>query len=513
MKSLSTLMALGVLLALSPTSAQATTFTTNGDKIYKDGERFFILGVYFQNRPSWSSARNHPDGWLELESHRFNALNLLDPFPQPCGTLYPNSYNVTFEGFISANSTNIPWLASLGTHTQTSGPLAGTYGGPYNTPSGSDLSPNAREIMTHAADHGIYVIADQVPFTPDGARELDGSIKREYGVSGVTSASDCQPGTGVTDVINATMRETMIDDLTRADRWSAWGKDHANFLGWSALDEPLWFWQPDDRYAYNATDIENRYNNLIAPSYTEIKDQDSDHLVFMNFAYAHATAFGNNGTLYSSPSVSYNSDGELIVNGDNILEKYVNDLQMYAASADVLSIDIYPIYNNGGVRNPSGTSRYNLFQDRTLSAIGKYQRLLNEEVLDHAKPALAVLQAWTHGLQAAHILTDEEVRFQAYDAIINGADGLMWFGWHVWGETNDETWNRTKAFVRDELGDPILYPVLSADTSPHHNSVSVNTDDIEFLLKEYNGQQYLLAANTSHSTTHSGVTFSGLRSC
>ena len=185
---------------------------------------------------------------------------------------------------------------------------------------------------------------------------------------------------------------------------------------------------------------------------------------------------------------------------------------MYAESADVVSIDIYPIYNNKGARNPSGTDRYNLFQDRTLSAIGKYQRLLNEEVLDHAKPTLAVLQAWTHRLRAGYILTEDEVRFQAYDAIINGADGLMWFGWHVWGETNDDTWNRTKEFVRDELGDPILYPVLSADTSPHHNSVSVNTDDIEFLLKEYNGQQYLFAANTSHSTTHSGVTFSGLSS-
>ena len=322
MKFLSKLIALGVLLTLNPTSTQATTFTTEGDKIYKDGERFFVLGVYFQNQPSWSSSHNHSDGWLELENHRFNVLNLLDPFPMPCGTLYVGvgsfgRYNVTFEGFISANSTNIPWLASLGTHTQTSGPLAGTYGGPYNTPSGSDLSPNAREIMNHAGDHGIYVIADQGPFTPDGARELDRTIKREYGVSGVTIASDCQTGTGVTDVINATMRETMIDNLTRTDRWSAWGKDHANFLGWCALDEPLWHWQPNAGYAYSATDIENRYNNLIAPSYTKIKDQDPDHLVFMNFAYAHATAF-----LYSSPSVSYNSDGELEVNGEEPLIKF-----------------------------------------------------------------------------------------------------------------------------------------------------------------------------------------------
>ena len=284
MKFLSTLIALGVLLAINTTSVQATRFTTEGDKIYKNGsERFFILGVYAQNQPTWEPKRNHPDGWLELENHGFNTLNLFDPFPQPCGTSYTrNSYNVDFEGFISANSTNIPWLTSLGTRTVTAaqqlsmGWIPGTYGGPYNTPSGTDLSPNAREIMTHASDHGIYVIADQGPFTPDGARELDGSVKREYGVTG-----GCTSGT---DVINTTMRETMVDNLTREDRWSAWGKDHENFLGWCALDEPLWHWQPNDRYAYSTDDIENRYDNIIKPIYDKIKRQDPDHLVFMNFA-------------------------------------------------------------------------------------------------------------------------------------------------------------------------------------------------------------------------------------
>lgn len=305
MKSLTMLVVLSALLTINAASVQATKFATGteGDKIYKDGEPFFVLGVYYQNRPTWSSTHNHLDGWKELEDHGFNVLTLMDPFPQNAGTAYPDAYNVTFEGFISANSTNIPWLATLGTHPQTSGPLAGTYGGPYNDPQGAELSPNAKSIMTHAADHGIYVIADQGPFTPDGARNLDGTVKRDYGVSGST------------DVINAAMRETMIDNLTRKNRWSAWGKDHANFLGWCALDEPLWFWQPRWDYAYSATDIKKRYDDIIKKSYDKIKSQDPDHLVFMNFAYAHATAFGNNGSLYSSPSVRYNSEGELIVNG------------------------------------------------------------------------------------------------------------------------------------------------------------------------------------------------------
>ncbi len=101
------------------------------------------------------------------------------------------------------------------------------------------------------------------------------------------------------------MRETMVDNLTRTDRWAASGKDHDNFLGWCALDEPLWQWQPNATYAYSTGDIENRYNNIIDPIYKKIKRQDPDHLVFMNFAFAHATAFGNNGMLYSSPSVRY----------------------------------------------------------------------------------------------------------------------------------------------------------------------------------------------------------------
>ena len=246
------------------------------------------------------------------------------------------------------------------------------------------------------------------------------------------------------------------------------------------------------------------YRNLILDSYNKIKTVDPNHVVFMNFAFAHGSAF-------SGGSRSWNSDGELVVGGTNIVDEYVRDLALYSKAADIISVDIYPVATYGRTTPTSWPDRYSLFNDVDLSLIGKYQKLLNERVVRNSKPVYQVLQSWS---EVGTSLTSTEVRFQAYDAIINGAAGLLWFGWHVPAARTtrgDPTWERTKVLVRDELSNPTLYPVLSADTSPRHSSVSVSTDDIEFLLKEYNGQQYLFAANTSPSTTHS-VTFSGLSS-
>ncbi len=451
-----------LLVLLLVGTVHSATITTSGRKVLIDGEPFFALGVYYQREGSLSTTHT---SWQTLKDHRFNLLNLSDPFPVRSIDSQTSPYASSFRGFITANQVDLPWLSN--THQPS-----------YNNPT------NAQSIMQNAAAHDIYVIADQAPFTPDGARALNGTNLRTYGIDAMGN-----------DVINATKRQEFINNLAlpSPQGWSHFGIDHDNFFGWNSLDEPVWFWGPYEGTSYkgtpiryNETQVTNMYNNLILDSYNKIKAVDSTHVVFMNFAYAHGSAF-------SGGAASWNADGELVVGGDNIVDNYVRDLRRYSQAADIIAMDIYPIHSYRGRTRGTWPDRYCLFDDSSLSVIGKYQKLLNERVVTD-KPVYQVLQSWTGAMRPT--LTTAEVRFQAYDAIINGAAGLLWFGWHVPAASSgtDLTWERTKVLVRDELSDPILYPVLSADTSPLHSSVSVDTPDIEFLLKKYNGQSYLFAA-------------------
>lgn len=448
-------------------------FEIQGDRIFKDGAPFFILGVYYQRTPSTNRLYGHPAPWNELENSGFNTVNLMDPFPAGPSTPYTGQFK-TYEGFISADHGNIPWLKNR-----------------YNNPQ------NAQNILRSAATHNLFIIADQGPFIPNGAKGLNGTNFRRYGVS----------KTGNKNIITRNLRHTLIDNLT--GRWPEWGVHHPNFLGWCALDEPVWFWAPwvDEGYKgkglkYNSVLVRQLYQSVVLDSYSRIKAKD-EHPVFMNFAFAHGSAFPQPRT-----SISYNDNGELIVNGKNIKREYVRDLKLYSNAADVISMDIYPMAAFRH-RNPSGHDPYCIFQDRTLSVIGKYQKLLNEEVVEHKKPVLQVLQSWSRNRSDSRThLTPVEVRFQAYDSIINGAAGLMWFGWHACGESNDPTWNRTKDLVRTELSHPAFYPVLSAAPSPRQPQVGVDVDDIEFALRNYHGHNYLIAANRSNRQKHT-ATFSG----
>lgn len=110
----------------------------------------------------------------------------------------------------------------------------------------------------------------------------------------------------------------MIDNLTFSSGWPNWGRNHANFFGWCALDEVDWFWAPYEYnaykggtyIAYSSTAVQQIYN-LVDASYDRIKAQDTNHVVIMNFAPAHGAAF----LPYQNPGpISYSGE-EAIVNG------------------------------------------------------------------------------------------------------------------------------------------------------------------------------------------------------
>ena len=103
----------------------------------------------------------------------------------------------------------------------------------------------------------------------------------------------------------------------------------------------------------------------------------------------------------------------------------VEEQRPYAASCDIFGVDVYPI--------PVPNSHPHL-DDKTISCVGKYVRRL-EEITDGVKPVAIWLQgcSWQDYKKSDKLTgypTREESRFMLFDAIINGADAI--FYWGVW---------------------------------------------------------------------------------
>ena len=90
----------------------------------------------------------------------------------------------------------------------------------------------------------------------------------------------------------------------------------------------------------------------------------------------------------------------------------------------------------------------------------------------------------------------EEYRIQAYLAIIHGADGLMYFGGHIFYDPEGGHWDELKQLVR-ELRD--MSPVFLSPTSDLKVEMT-GGEKISTLLKEHGESHVLIAANRDRST-------------
>jgi len=189
----------------------------------------------------------------------------------------------------------------------------------------------------------------------------------------------------------------------------------------------------------------------------------------------------------------------------------VEDLRPYNAFFDIGAIDIYPIGYPPGEH--SGIANKN------LSVVGDYTRII-ADATDRRKPLMMVLQiCWSGVTKAGKTLrfpTPSEERYMTYQAIINGARGLVYFGGNVRGCWNDEDaaygwnwtfYNRALRPVLDELrpASP-MYPALIAPSSAL--PVRVDASGVEYAVREAGDFIYLLAAKREGDTVQAA--FSGL---
>jgi hypothetical protein len=194
----------------------------------------------------------------------------------------------------------------------------------------------------------------------------------------------------------------------------------------------------------------------------------------------------------------------------------VADLRPYNVAADILGLDIYP------VSIPPGT--HSLLPNKEISMVGDWTQFL-AQVADGQKQYWMIEQiAWSGVTPPNRTLvfpTSRQSRFMAYQAIINGARGLMFFGGNVPATLNAQDaplgWNWTfwdevlKHVVREvgehsPLADALVVP---ESTLPIAMSGTI-TPDVEFCVREAPPYLYILACKREGQSTN--VTFSGLPS-
>jgi hypothetical protein len=193
----------------------------------------------------------------------------------------------------------------------------------------------------------------------------------------------------------------------------------------------------------------------------------------------------------------------------------VEALKAYDPTYDVVGLDIYPI------SYPPGT--HSLLPNKEISMVGDYTRQMREVAAAGGKPKpvwMTLQIAWSGVSKPGKTLrmpTFAEERFMTYQAIINGARGLVYFGGHVpeaWSERdrglgwNWTFWQRVLGPVIEEVG--TKGPLAAALVAPESKlAVKVEgAEGVEFVVRETADAVFLLACKREGKTAR--ATFSGL---
>lgn len=175
----------------------------------------------------------------------------------------------------------------------------------------------------------------------------------------------------------------------------------------------------------------------------------------------------------------------------------IEELRRYNDTGDIFGADIYP------VSVPMGKN--NLLPNKGLSMVGDYTKRM-VEVVNDSKPIIMVLQVTWSGVmpERGNVLvrpTIEQQRYMMYQAFIDGARGIHWFGFPLALSDKDKPygWNWTywfdvlKPLLAEIKKGTELNKVLAAPKDDLKLTVE-GTDDLEYLARKLDGKIYVLAA-------------------
>ncbi|HRK36214.1 MAG TPA: hypothetical protein PLJ47_16580 [Candidatus Hydrogenedentes bacterium] len=243
-------------------------------------------------------------------------------------------------------------------------------------------------------------------------------------------------------------------------------------------DEPAWTWlKAEPRITAD----------VFAKSYPIIKAADSNHLLYTNHAPTNL----------------------------------VSTLKAYNAGTDIVAVDIYPV-NPGGLK-----PQYALFEDGLqgdlnntyLSQVGEYCDKMRT-VAGPNRPVFMVLQAFAWEMlreekerDAAKVLypSFEQSRFMAWQSIIRGANGIIYWGSRYTPQPSD-CWTGITRVTR-EIADlsPIIVartPAIQPEITYHELGRSVD-DGIQWLVKSQGDSVYLFTCNADKNPCRATISIPG----
>jgi hypothetical protein len=208
-----------------------------------------------------------------------------------------------------------------------------------------------------------------------------------------------------------------------------------------------------------------------------------------------------------------------------LLTKIVQALRGHAALAAYKGMDEpgNPLRSPGPVPVAYPPQIHSDSKNRELSVVGDLTRKTKQAA--GTKPFWMTLQvAWTGVLptqQRPQVVPRfpslHEERFMAYEAIVNGARGLVFFGGHLTDVMTPEDaasgwnwtfWRRVLRPVVSELASSELRPALVARNAPDRIVTSPRTNDVELVPRRAAGHLYVIAVRRSGGVSEVG--FAGL---
>lgn len=260
------------------------------------------------------------------------------------------------------------------------------------------------------------------------------------------------------------------DDQTTQDKLKKFierFKDHPALGGWKGADEPFWG---------NVNSHGKKPPSSIATTYKIIHELDPNHPVIIIQA-ANGTA---------------------------------PELAKYDPYLDITGMDVFP------VGYPPHVIRW---ANTEISAVGDFTKTIVDAA--GGKPVWMSLQIADSGTtkpgKTLRFPTFEQERFMTYEAIIDGARGVNYFGGAIDVSLNPRD---KKLGYNWTFWDRVLKPLLAQinEQSPLHDALLApvsklpikvsGAEDIEFTTREVGNDIYILACKRQGDTVN--VTFSGL---
>ncbi len=276
---------------------------------------------------------------------------------------------------------------------------------------------------------------------------------------------------------NSLTKEKREEDVKRITDLVNDFKGHPGLLFWEMEDEPAFTW--------------NSAETRIMPeqmqeTYNFIKELDPEHLIITNHGPVNL----------------------------------ISTLQKYNSSTDLVAVDVYPVIPHGIV--PS----YALYPDGVqgdllnpyISQVGEYVDKMKKVVHD-SKPIFMVLQGFSWEMlkpederDTSMILypTYEASRFMAYNAIVHGANGIIYWGTNYTPQPS-KFMNDLNEVTKElsEMQDILAAPSINLNIKKEYHELMYSVDTgVEFIAKNVNGKTYLISVNSDKNPVK--VTFSGL---